>query len=102
MTSELNLWFLDDGTLGDGVDKVIDNLDVMIHLFHECGADLNGSKCEVILIGLSNEELQRAMELFRSRYPSIKFVTADQQHLLGSALTEEALPGCIQGFYMIL
>ena len=95
MTSELNLWFLDDGTLGDGVDKVIDNLDLMTHLFPEYGADLNGSKCEVVPVGLSNEELQRAMELFRSRYPSIKFVTADQQHLLGSALTEEALPGLL-------
>ena len=77
MTSELNLWFLDDGTLGDGVDKVIDNLDLMTHLFPEYGAELNGSKCEVVPLGLSNDELQRAVELFRSRYPSIKSVTAD-------------------------
>ena len=95
MTTELNIWFLDDGTLGDTVPNVIHNLDRLLARFPEIGAVLNGSKCEVIPLCHSEEDLQHTTQLFRSRLPSIKFIAPENQHLLGSALTDEAVPGLL-------
>ena len=95
ITSELNIWFLDDGTLGDTVPNVLANLDMLLEGFPELGAVLNGGKCEVIPLCHSERELQETETLFRSRLPTIKFMAPEDQQLLGSALTDEAVPSLL-------
>ena len=95
LTTELNIWFLDDGTLGDTVPNVLDNLDRLLEGFPELGAVLNGGKCEVIPLRHSARELRETETLFRSRLPTIKFIVPENQQLLGSALSDEAVPGLL-------
>ena len=96
LSSELNVWFLDDGTIGDVVKKVLDDLDLLLTEFPELGEDLNGDKCEIFILNHNEQQFHQTCELFRRRLPNIKIVVPEQQCLLGSALTDEALPGLLE------
>ena len=92
LTSELNVWYLDDGTVGDTVDNVIRDLDRLLIGIPELGGEINGDKCEVIPLCHTDEQLLQTERLFRSRLPTIKITPPEHQNLLGSALTDEAVP----------
>ena len=93
---ELNEWFLDDGAIGDVVNKVILALDQLMAGFPELGEEINGGKCEVILLNHTEEEQLQTKNLFHQRFSTIKILSADQQNLLGSPLTDEAVPRCLE------
>lgn len=48
ITTGLNVWFLDDGTLGGQVDDVCANLEKIIPSMAEIGLVVNPDKCEII------------------------------------------------------
>lgn len=47
MQSELNVWYLDDGTLCDLPDKVLADFKNLIEQSTFLGLDVNPSKCEL-------------------------------------------------------
>ena len=69
LTSELNVWYLDDGTEGDTVDNVIRDLDRLLIGIPELGGEINGDKCEVIPLCHTDEQLLQTERLFRCRLP---------------------------------
>ena len=96
LTAELNAWFLDDGTIGDVVEKVLSDLDLLKRAFPELGEEMNDGKCELFILNHNPQQLQQTVESFRRRLPTIQIIQSDQQRLLGSALTDEAVPGLLE------
>ena len=102
LSAELNVWYLDDGTMGDTADKVLDDLDSLVVGFPELGAELNGSKCELSFINHTEEQQARIIQLFQLRLPSIKIIPIDQLDLLGSPLTDAGVPRLLEEKQSIL
>ena len=48
VTAPLNVWFLDDGTLGGDTDGVCADLQLLIPAMARIGLEVNPSKCEII------------------------------------------------------
>ena len=94
--AELNAWFLDDGTIGDTVNEALAALDLLIRRFPDLGGEINGGKCELFLLNHTDEESVRTESLFRQRLPTIKVLSKEYQDLLGSPLTDEAIPRCLE------
>ena len=86
LTSELNTWFLDDGTMGDSVDKVLGDLDRLLTGFPDLGAELNGGKCELSTINCTEDQRTNIIQLFQLCLPTIKIIPAEQLDLLGAPL----------------
>ncbi|KAF2895624.1 hypothetical protein ILUMI_10547 [Ignelater luminosus] len=49
--AELNLFYLDDATIGDSPEVVLADLDVVQKMAAEVGLTLNSSKCEMAVVG---------------------------------------------------
>lgn len=47
LNSGLNIWYLDDGSLGDHLDVVLNDFILLNALSKEIGLDINPSKCEI-------------------------------------------------------
>ena len=48
MTSELNEWYLDDGTLGGRVSSLLQDLETVKRVGPTVGLHLNEDKCEIV------------------------------------------------------
>ena len=89
LTSPLNVWFLDDGTLGGPATNVLHDLKKVLAASSAIGLQLNSCKCELILMEDSD---QSSVQAIVSLLPGIKILKNDECSLLGAPLTEEALP----------
>lgn len=56
LQSELNIWYLDDGSLGGDPDVVFDDLQKIIQKSVDLGLTLNFQKCEMMIIGSGNQQ----------------------------------------------
>lgn len=50
LSSILNTWFLDDGTIGDEFHVILNDIEKVLAFFDESGLSLNTAKCEVYFI----------------------------------------------------
>ena len=96
LVSELNVWFLDDGTTGDLVARVAADLDRLLEGFPLLGAELNGDKCEITPLNHTQEQLTNTIGIFRSKLPTIKVILPGDQELLGSPLLGSAVPAVLE------
>lgn len=55
LSSELNIWYLDDGTLGGDPDTVINDLKFIIKECLNIGLAINPEKCELYFCGRRSE-----------------------------------------------
>ena len=94
---ELNVWYLDDGTLGDSPEKVNACVQELIVAFREVGLEFNQSKCELLILDHTEEERLRTEELFRESVPGIKIIPLSESSLLGAPLTEEGVAMAVSG-----
>ena len=92
---ELNIWYLDDGTLGDTPEKVILCVQELIEAFRGVGLDFNKTKCELLILDHTEEERERTEELFKEAVPGVKVVPKLESRLLGAPLTEEGVAAAI-------
>jgi hypothetical protein len=83
MESELNIWYLDDGTLGGSVDAVVRDIRRIQSLATSHGLYLNTSKCEVI--SPNNLPLKKFATL-----PNVVQTSLNDCVLLGSPIGNEA------------
>lgn len=51
LASELNIWYLDDGTLGGDPETVFEDFKLLIEECKKIGLEVNPSKFEVFLCG---------------------------------------------------
>ena len=87
-SSEFNVWYLDDATLGDSPERVYDDLVVLLERLRAIGLEVNWSKCELTILNDSMPEATEA--LFRGLLPGVRVVEACDLSLLGAPVEEES------------
>lgn len=92
MTSKLNVWYLDDGTLGGTLDTVLNDIQKVLDFANEGGVVLNTTKCEVTVLGGMGPEQALAKTRLLDLLPAAKFVEPDDLDLLGSPIGERQIP----------
>ncbi|CAG0903385.1 unnamed protein product [Cyprideis torosa] len=60
VTSELNVWFLDDGSIGGPLDNVLADFNTISAELARLGLECNDSKCELVLINHQPEDIPSA------------------------------------------
>jgi hypothetical protein len=97
MSSELNVWYLDDATFGGPVEQVLADCQTIQGELARAGLEVNDAKCELFLLNHhGREEEQQAEEQFRNILPGVRVLREDQQALLGSPLTQAATAPAIR------
>ena len=61
MKSELNVWYLDDGTLAGNVNTVMEDYCEILKALKSHGLEVNPSKCELFLICPQSRECFQAL-----------------------------------------
>lgn len=84
LASELNLWYLDDGTLGGDPETILNDFQNIIEKCKAFGLEVNPSKCEIYFISSFD---QSVYDKFAEISPGIKNVN-DDLSLLGAPLTD--------------
>jgi hypothetical protein len=88
MISELNIWYLDDATLADTPEIVLNDLRNLIELAAEIGLKVNTDKCE-IFFNSKNEDTS-IIQQFEKHCPGIRIVSSSDLQLLEAPIFEEA------------
>jgi hypothetical protein len=93
LTSDLNIWYLDDGTIGGKRSTVLADLQTIIDRFAEIGLTINFNKCE-IFIGESIPPNIRTsiMKDINILTPNISVLSHDNLTLLGAPIFDESIP----------
>lgn len=89
LQSKLNVWYLDDGTLGGDANTVLNDLATLIDEFSLIGLDLNFSKCELFVCDSCSDK-NLVFQKFNSLAPNIKLVDKCSLRLLGSPILDES------------
>ncbi|XP_055353426.1 uncharacterized protein LOC129599261 [Paramacrobiotus metropolitanus] len=97
LQSELNIWFLDDGTCGGDPDTVLGDFMTILGKARTLGLQLNLSKCELHVFGGTESERKEVIESFHSISPEILLVSSEQLDLLGAPLTDLAIGRVLDG-----
>ena len=100
MRSPLNVWYLDDGTIGGPAELVASDLAALAKALPAVGLELNTKKCELVLAGPAPPPPLLAS--LRSTLPDLKETQPSDLALLGSPLTEAALPAATTGAATII
>ena len=92
ISSEFNVWYLDDGTFGGGVGQALEDLRTLEQSFASIGLHLNPMKSEVTVLGaLSAPDYDLVVSSVRQVVPSIVETPLNTLSLLGSSLGVEGL-----------
>ena len=102
LSSELNIWYLDDGTIGGSVEDVINDLKTIIHQSPHLGLELNASKCEVILGEMDLSSANVALAMLREVAPDVHLLQRDTATLLGAPLFHSALSSSLRSKIHVL
>lgn len=87
LKSELNVWFLDDGTLIGDIETVKNDLLVIKEKFKTMGFEMNIDKCELYDL---NDDSEDQIQFFKDDFPGIK-VISELTLLLGAPITQNAV-----------
>lgn len=87
LAAELNIWYLDDGTLGGDPETVLQDFQLLIEECKKLGLEINPTKCELFFCGEKDHSI---IDQFNAISPGIK-ILEDDLELLGAPITEEAM-----------
>ena len=93
--TELNIWYLDDGTIGDSPEKVFTCLQRLVNDLDEVGLDVNREKCELIMLNHNEEESNFTRNFFEGLMPGLRVVSVEDSSLLGAPLFERGIPAAV-------
>ncbi|GAV01249.1 hypothetical protein RvY_11989 [Ramazzottius varieornatus] len=96
LTSPLNVWYVDDGTISGKIETVLPDLQVVINEGWKLGLELNSAKCELFSFGGSALERQAVPERAAVACPGILFPSRSNLNLLGAPLMEEGLEEAVR------
>ena len=63
LISDLNLWYLDDGTIGGNVSQVFTDFQTINRLSPSLGLRLNIAKCDLVTVGMDSLAFSRNSSL---------------------------------------
>ena len=84
MTSDLNLWYLDDGTIGGELHDLLHDLDTVRRVGPTIGLLLNEDKCEIV----TNDD--SVVSSFRTVMPNILHTRGNDAVLLGAPIGDQS------------
>lgn len=93
VNTPLNIWYLDDGTIGGPPEVVVDALKAIISGLGELGLHLNSEKCE--LFACSGNLAQDSRAELDLLMPGVKVLTKTSFTLLGAPIFPEGVPGVL-------
>jgi len=79
ITNELNIWYLDDGTVAGDPETVLQSFHVIREKGSEIGLFLNEDKCEVSVLGTHGSLASEVAEILTEVAPTIKCSAAVMQ-----------------------
>ena len=91
MKSDLNIWYLDDGTIAGDVKTVLSDYQQILKALSTHGLEVNPSKCELFLINPQSDECINALASFRKITDGIKLVEKEDLTLLGAPIFPEGI-----------
>ena len=96
MESELNVWYLDDGTLGGDTNTVFKDLEKIKDATITHGLEINPEKCELFIIGPDPNQNQdvnvtNVINRFDDLFKGIKVLNKSELSLLGAPIFPEAI-----------
>ncbi len=93
---DLNLWYLDDGTVAGEPEVVLKALNIITDKAHEIGLELNYQKCKIsVLCTYTHDSKISIIQNFRNMFPGIKEMEQENAFLLGSPLTDQSDIVCL-------
>ena len=88
LSSEFNIWYLDDCTIGGETSQVLSDLQSVKRMSSALGLHLNEAKCELMILGMNNTATCSTISLFQQIAPTIRTIIAPNEAiLLGAPLT---------------
>ncbi|XP_063394325.1 uncharacterized protein LOC134679354 [Cydia fagiglandana] len=89
LKSPLNIWYLDDGTIGGKPEEVKRDLLILLSRLKDLGLEVNASKCEFFACG---SESSSFLPSFSSILPGLKELSSNSFNLLGAPIFQSAVP----------
>ena len=86
LSSSLNVWYLDDGTLAGDPSIVESDFRKIIDEQDSLGLRVNIKKCELSVLGLDSAKNNAVATSFANNFPDINIVPVDDINLLGTPL----------------
>jgi hypothetical protein len=94
LNSELNIWYLDDGTLADYPEVVLSDFKKVINLSRKIGLELNFNKCEIF--SCSGDTDLKVIKEFQNLAPGIKICDRGSLSLLGSPIFDQGFKNTVE------
>ena len=87
----LNLWYLDDATLGGKAKVVLEDMANVTEGADELRVELNAAKCELLVTGGSEVARRRAVSTFRKTAPQLRVMKSEDLELLESPMLSKSV-----------
>jgi hypothetical protein len=94
LDSQLNIWYLDDGTLADYPEVVLSDFKKVINLFRKIGLELNFDKCEIFCCSGGTD--LKVIKEFQNLAPGIKICDRGSLSLLGSPIFAQGFKNTVE------
>ncbi|XP_055339287.1 uncharacterized protein LOC129588896 [Paramacrobiotus metropolitanus] len=91
LNTELNAWYLDDGTLGGLPESVQENFARVIEGARRIGLEINVTKWERYVSGGSETAQQKAVDDFLAQHPGVRVMSSSSLTLLGAPILDAAI-----------
>ena len=91
VSSELNIWYLDDATIGGQASSVFNDATKIINAFKEIALQINSNKCELFILNYTADMYADIVKQFSSILPSVSLPLRHSWSVLGSHLTHEVI-----------
>ena len=96
MKSDLNIWYLDNGTIVGNTQTVLEDYQEILKALESHGLAINPTKCELHLINPQSEECKNALQSFQNITPGVKLVDKENLTLLGSPIYPEGIEAVLE------
>ena len=93
--SELNCWYLDDGTIASNPETVMEDYKKILQCSDSLGLSVNPNKCEIYIIDPDSQECKNAWKNFCKFTEGIKLIQKHDLTLLGAPILPEAIEGVL-------
>ncbi|XP_063538102.1 uncharacterized protein LOC134747408 [Cydia strobilella] len=93
LSSPLNVWYLDDGTLGGAPDVVLGDVRQLVQALSAIGLQINAEKCELFLC---SPDAMHSIADFEAILPGVKVVERSSLSLLGAPIFPEGVGQVVQ------
>ena len=91
LQSELNIWYLDDGTVASDIETVLSDYQRILDAATNLGLTVNPNKCELCIINPQSVDTSIALNRFCELTDDIRLIQKEDLTLLGAAVLPEAI-----------